>query len=163
IAYAEGCCVGGSTEINSGLYHRLPAEFAEQWARDYDIAEFGAGALDAYADRVEDVLAVSRVPGAPPTSSAVLQRGAGKLGWQAVEFARVFRYEENGRAVKQTMARTMLPAAIAAGARILAECRVHRVLFRGTRAVGARCERRRPDGSSERFDILADDVFVCAG
>ena len=24
IAYAEGRCVGGSTEVNSGLYHRLP-------------------------------------------------------------------------------------------------------------------------------------------
>ena len=28
IAYAEGRCVGGSTEINSGLYHRLPPELA---------------------------------------------------------------------------------------------------------------------------------------
>ena len=24
VAYAEGRCVGGSTEINSGLWHRLP-------------------------------------------------------------------------------------------------------------------------------------------
>ena len=28
IAFAEGRCVGGSTEINSGLYHRLPAALA---------------------------------------------------------------------------------------------------------------------------------------
>ena len=48
-------------------------------------------------------------PGAPPASSAVLERGATKLGWRSVEFSRVFRYEPNGRAVKQTMARTLLP------------------------------------------------------
>ena len=50
IAYAEGRCVGGSTEINSGLYHRLPAELAEEWQRVYRIDEFGADALDRYAD-----------------------------------------------------------------------------------------------------------------
>ncbi len=73
-------------------------------------------ALDRYADRIEQELGVSRLPGAPPASSAVLERGATKLGWRSVEFARVFRYEANGRAVKQTMARTMLPSAIEAGA-----------------------------------------------
>ena len=46
IAYAEGRCVGGSTEINSGLYHRLPPELAEEWQRDYRIEEFGTDALD---------------------------------------------------------------------------------------------------------------------
>ena len=40
IAYAEGRCVGGSTEINSGLYHRCPAELAEEWRPTYRIDEF---------------------------------------------------------------------------------------------------------------------------
>ena len=31
IAYAEGRCVGGSTEINSGLWHRLPDDLADEW------------------------------------------------------------------------------------------------------------------------------------
>ena len=31
VVVAEGRCVGGSTEINSGLWHRLPEELAEEW------------------------------------------------------------------------------------------------------------------------------------
>jgi len=76
IAYAEGRCVGGSTEINSGLYHRLPSDLSEDWRRDYAIEEFGPDALDGYADRIEHELGVSLLPGAPPPSSAVLERGA---------------------------------------------------------------------------------------
>jgi choline dehydrogenase-like flavoprotein len=106
---------------------------------------------------------VSRLPGAPPMSSAVLERGAAKLGWQAVEFSRVFRYESNGRAVKQTMARTLIPRAIEARARVIADCRVSKLLRRGDRIVGARCERQRHDGSIEQLVIRADHVFVCAG
>jgi choline dehydrogenase-like flavoprotein len=163
IAYAEGRCVGGSTEINSGLYHRLPPELAEEWQREYQIEEFGADALDHYAQRIEEQLGVSRLPGAPPASSAVLERGATKLGWRSVEFSRVFRYEPNGRAVKQTMARTLLPNAMDAGARIEADCRVARLTCRGGRVLGAVGMRTRPDGSSHPFRVRADHVFVCAG
>jgi len=163
IAYAEGRCVGGSTEINSGLYHRLPAELADEWQRVYRIDEFGADILDRYSERIEHELAVSRLPGAPPVSSAVLERGAAKLGWQAVEFSRVFRYEPSGRAVKQTMARTLLPRAVDAGAIVIADCRVSKLLRSGDHIVGALCDRQRPDGSTEELVIRADHVFVCAG
>ena len=163
IAYAEGRCVGGSTEVNSGLYHRLPPELADEWQRTYDIDEFGGDTLDRYAQRIEDEIGVSKVPGAPPPASAVLERGATKLGWQAVEFSRVFRYEDNGRAVKQTMARTFVPAALAAGAEVIADCRVKRLVRAGNRITGAQCERTRPDGSIEQFVIGAEHVFVCAG
>ncbi len=163
IAYAEGRCVGGSTEINSGLYHRLPSELADEWRKTYRIAEFTPEVLDRYSDLVENELSVSKLPGAPPPSSAVLERGAAKLGWRAVEFARVFKYDTAGRGVKQTMARTMVPRAVEAGAQVIAECRVARLLKRDDRIVGVRCQRTRPDGTTEDVTIHADHVFVCGG
>ncbi len=163
IAYVEGRCVGGSTEINSGLYHRLPDDLADQWHRDYDIDDFGAETLSRYATQIEEELGVSRLPTAPPTSSAVLERGATKLGWRNVEFSRVFRYDQAGRGTKQTMSRTMLPRAIAAGARIVPDCRVIRLRRRADRVTAVQCERTHPDGGRETLDIAAEHVVVCAG
>ena len=31
VTYVEACCVGGGSEINSGLYHRTPAEVLRAW------------------------------------------------------------------------------------------------------------------------------------
>jgi choline dehydrogenase-like flavoprotein len=163
IAYAEGRCVGGSTEINSGLYHRLPEHLADEWRVAYRIDEFTPAVLDRYADEIERDLVVSSLPGAPPPSSAVLQRGATKLGWRNVEFSRVFRYDTGGRGTKQTMSRTLLPRAVASGTRILPDCRVVRLERAGDRVVGARCRRTHPGGGVERLTIRADDVFVCGG
>jgi choline dehydrogenase-like flavoprotein len=163
IAYAEGRCVGGSTEVNSGLYHRLPDSLAADWEARYAIDEFTPAELGRYADRVEHDLGVSTLPGAPPPSSAMLERGATKLGWRNVEFARVFRYDAAGRGTKQTMSRTMLPRALAAGATIVADCRVERLLRDGNRVVGVRARRRHAGGGVERLTIGADQVFVCAG
>ena len=162
IAFAEGRCVGGSTEINSGLYHRPPASLAEAWRREYAIDEFDPDSLDAYAKRIENELTVSRLPGAPPPPSAVLERGATKLGWQAVEYARVFRYDTAGRGVKQTMTRTLLPRAVEAGAGVIPNCTVRRISHRNGRVVGVSC-RRTQDGRVEDLVIRADHVFVCGG
>jgi choline dehydrogenase-like flavoprotein len=163
VAYAEGRCVGGSTEINSGLWHRLPSYLSEEWRRDYGIDEFTEAVLDHYAEQVEDAQGVSRLPSAPPPSSATLERGASKLGWRAVEFPRVFRYDQQGRGVKQTMARTLVPDAIAHGATVLPDCRVAKLVSRGDQVTGALCERTLPDGSREQVTIDADHVFVCGG
>ena len=165
VAFGEGRCVGGSTEVNSGLFHRLPDHLADEWQRTYDIDDFGAATLARYAGLVEAELGVSTLPTAPPPSSAALERGATKLGWRNVEFARVYRYDEQGRGTKQTMSRTLLPKAVAAGARLLADCRVLRLrLHKGDgRVLGARCERTHADGGREILDVDADQVVVCAG
>jgi choline dehydrogenase-like flavoprotein len=163
IAFAEGRCLGGSTEINSGLYHRLPPELAEDWRHAYRIAEFSTATLDHYGELIERELSVSTLPGAPPPSSAVLERGATKLGWRAVEFLRVFRHDGGTRGVKQTMARTLIPRALKSGARVVANCHVQRLLTRGSRVVGARCRRRTDEGTTEPLTIQADHVFVCGG
>ena len=160
IAYAEGRCVGGSTEVNSGLWHRLPDELVEEWATTYDIDEFSPSALAGYAERVEASQSVAKVPGDAPLSSSVLERGAQALGWRAVEFPRVFRYDDGALpGVKQTMCRTQIPRAVDAGATVLPGCRVTKLTKTTGRVTGAECVL---DGG-ERLTIEADAVFVCGG
>ncbi|CAN5840223.1 GMC family oxidoreductase [soil metagenome] len=163
VAYAEGRCVGGSTEINSGLWHRLPPDLTQQWRQRYRIDEFEPAALDRFSAEVEDEIGVSTLPGPPPASSAVLDDGAAKLGWRSMEFPRVFRYDADGRGVKQTMARTFLPRAVAGGATILADCRVERLVRSGARVTGAHARITRPDGTTEAVLLRADHTFVCGG
>jgi choline dehydrogenase-like flavoprotein len=37
ISYVEGCCIGGGSEINSGLYHRTPKNILSSWSKDFGI------------------------------------------------------------------------------------------------------------------------------
>jgi choline dehydrogenase-like flavoprotein len=163
VAYAEGRCVGGSTEVNSGLWHRLPGELADQWRRDFGLDDFTPDALDRYAERIEALVPVNPVPGEPPRSSAIIAEGASKLGWRSVEFPRAFAYDEAGRGTKQSMSRTLLPRARAAGARVLADTLVRRLRIDAGRVTGAQCRQRRPDGTHDDVEIRAEHVIVCGG
>lgn len=162
ITYVEARCVGGGPEINSGLYHRIPVDLAGHWARRWDIAEMGPELLERHAKEVETALSISPLPGPAPDASALIATGAGRLGWNVVEVPRVYRYDNEGRAEKQTMTRTFIPRALDAGARLVADWRAERLVRRGSRVLGVR---GRPHGDRRMpvQTIEADHVFVCAG
>src|SRR5262245_39785624 len=45
ITFAEGRCVGGSTEINSGIFQRAPDEVVDDWARTNHLPDFSTQEL----------------------------------------------------------------------------------------------------------------------
>lgn len=161
IAYTEGCCVGGGTEINSGLYRRPPADVLERWRRDHAIDDFDVAELYDICDEVEDELSVQPLPGAPTAASAALRRGAAALGWAHDEIPRWMTYSgtapTSGR--RRSMTETYLPRAVAAGAAIVPGHRVDRLTFSGDRAVSADVR----DHLGRRAWIRFANVFVCAG
>lgn len=166
IAYTEGCCVGGGTEINSGLYRRPPAETVERWRCSYRVADLDADELSAIAREVETELSVGPLPCPPTAASEVLRRGAERLGWQHDEIPRWMIYPPGGDATsgrRQSMTETFLPRAQRAGARIEPGCRVLRLHLRHGRATHAEVERAGPDGSTERTTVRFRHVFVCGG
>jgi len=162
IAYTEGRCAGGGTEVNSGLYFRPPADVIDQWRSEYRIDDLRLDDIDAIADEVEQAINVTAVPGAPTPASERLRRGAAALHWRHSEIPRWMIYPPGGDAVtgkRQSMTRTYLPRAFAAGARMVVDCRVDRLTRHGTRNVLAEISY----GDGTRGSIRCRDVFVCGG
>ena len=50
IAYTEGRCAGGGTEVNSGLYFRPPLDLIDRWGSEYQIKELDPDEIAAIAD-----------------------------------------------------------------------------------------------------------------
>jgi len=162
IAYTEGRCAGGGTEVNSGLYRRPPEETLDRWRREHAIDDFDTGELYDICDEVEKELSVQLVPGAATPASEVLRRGAAGLGWRHDEIPRWMEYPDGGAAEqgrRRSMTETYLPRAAAAGARLLTDTRVERLARGGRRA--RRAEITTADG--QRGSIDFDHVVVCAG
>lgn len=161
IAYTEGRCAGGGTEVNSGLYRRPPGEVVARWRETWRIDDLDPDDIERLAGEVEEALSVQPLPGPAPDASLALQRGAERLGWKSDESPRWMTYPEGDarRGRRQSMTRTYLPRAERAGARIVYDCRVDRLEMRGDRATSALVTHA--DG--RRDSIRFRDVFVCAG
>jgi choline dehydrogenase-like flavoprotein len=162
IAYTEGRCAGGGTEINSGLYFRPPPAVVERWRDEYRIDDLDPDEIDSIATEVERSLSVTTVPGRVTPASARLRDGADALGWTQNEIPRWMTYPPGGDAttgVRQSMTRTYLPRAFASGARMVVGCRVDRLVSLGSRALAA--EVTYADGS--QGSIRCRTVFVCGG
>jgi choline dehydrogenase-like flavoprotein len=167
IAYTEGRCAGGGTEINSGLYWRPPGDVLARWRDEFHIADFDPDELLAIADEVERAISVGPVPTGHSAPSDVLRRGADALGWRNGEIPRWMKYPTaaassgsgHGNGERQSMTLTYLPRAMKAGARVTVGCRVDRLVHHAGRATSA--VTTLADG--RQGTIRFRDVFVCGG
>lgn len=160
VTYVEGRCVGGASEINAALYHPPIPEVLDDWARDYGIDDFGGRTLAPFIDTIERECSVSPYPGSPGIASERLAEGARSLGWKSVQVSRFWKYtpgDEAGR--RQSMTETLIPRALAAGARLDPGLKVKRLELRGRKVVGA----LGTDANGQAVRIRCDRVVLCAG
>jgi choline dehydrogenase-like flavoprotein len=163
VVYVEGRCVGGGSEINSGLYHRTPPAMLDRWRTEFEVEALSMRDLEPHFQANEEAVTVCLTPGPTPLASRKLQAGAESLGWRAPEIPRCFHYDGNigcegvPQGKRQSMSRTFIPAALDAGCRLVPETRAVRL--------------RRNNGGwnieantkGRPVTIAATDVFVAAG
>lgn len=128
IAYAEGCCVGGGSEINSGLYHRTPPEILELWRKVFHVEALQEKDLEPHFIQCEKDVSVSYLPEKALKASLKLEEGAHRLGWKAMEVPRWIRYtDDKTSSRKQSMTETFIPRFLKAEGKLLPETRVERI------------------------------------
>ena len=154
----QGCCVGGSTVVNAAVMHRLPRPVWEQWSEDPELRDALAwDDLEAAAAALEHDLAVGQnlasvLPGLP------MSRTLERLGWrhQAMWRAAPGCQHTNRCGTgcpsggKGSMERTLIPEALALGARLRPRCRVERILRSEAGATGVLVRDRSEDAGTPR-------------
>lgn len=164
VSYVEARCVGGGSEINSGLYHRTPPEALARWAERYGVRELTPESLAPHFEACERDLSVSTLPGPASAASLKLHQGAQRLGWSSLEVPRWYRFGPGAPpgGERRSMTRTYLPRALAAGARLVPGVRI--TLLRreknGWRAEGWRLD---PHGGRSPAAFRAGTVFLACG
>ena len=126
INYVEGMCVGGGSEINSGLYHRLPDEILHNWEQKNNVYFDRAELEECYITNEKD-LSISYLPNDFPKASLKLLKGANKLKWKCKEIPRWFKYDEKGKGIKQSMTETYIPDFIKNGGTLISNSKVEKV------------------------------------
>ncbi|SME98839.1 Choline dehydrogenase [Tistlia consotensis] len=167
VTYAEGRCLGGGSEVNSGFFHRLPEETLARWQREHGFSDVSLDALAPLYDEIGRCLGVGPVEGGEGAASAKLRAGAEALGWASQEVPRwiTSRRDEAGRwtSTHHGMSSTYVADALAAGCRLETGVRIERLTFEGARAVAASGRRLAGYRAEGRLTIRFREVFICAG
>ncbi|TVT14685.1 FAD-binding protein, partial [Amycolatopsis rhizosphaerae] len=161
-----GRAVGGTTVVNSGTCYRPPAPVLARWREE--AGDRIVDRIETAVPEVERTLLVAEQPLDVLGRNGLLAlEGARRLGWRAGPLRRNAPGCAGScqcavgcpRNAKNGVHLNALPQACAAGARIVSELRVDRILVERGRAAGI--AGRRGDGSA--VEILAPLVVVAAG
>ena len=169
VTYTEARCVGGGSEVNAGLFYRAPAEIFERWSRDYGVRDLSAETMAPHFEAIEKVLGVAELSDPPSGAGERLLEGAQHLGLHSLASRTSLRsrMSDSGEREMQraSMTRTLLPQAMAHGARVLPNLRVQRIRRRGgsSRRWLLRC-RHAPFGEATReVTVEAERVYIACG
>lgn len=171
VTMLAGTGVGGGTLINWMTSLPAPDWIREEWQRDHGIEGLSGTEWDDDMATIETELSVTEATVIPPKDAAIL-RGAEALGWEAATTRRnaaacgtcgscPFGCRQGTR---QSGLRVHLEQAHAAGARIVPDAKVRRVIVEGGRAVGVEADVS-VDSSEprRRLVVRAPVVVVAAG
>lgn len=155
VAFAQGRTVGGGSEVNSGLYHRVPDPHRSMLLSAVGATERQWSDLET---RVEKKLHVQKAPKSHLDESQLVSRdfvqGSLKLGLTVEEVPRWRTYDPE---THQGMKNTYLSSFLEEGGEVVSNYRVLRVLERETEV---KVEVQSP---SSKFFIRCGEVVVSAG
>ncbi|MEB3340309.1 GMC family oxidoreductase [Okeania sp.] len=167
IQYVEGRCVGGGSEVNSGLYHRIPSDVLAHWQEKFQVQKLTEAELAPHYEACENAVSVSYLPDKPSLASLKLQEGATQLGWDSQEVPRWFKYEPNNdpsvafKGTKQSMTKTYVPEMLRTGGKILANTKIKKLRRLGDRWILQGLYTN--SSSPYQIKITAKTVFIAAG
>src|SRR5262249_60552872 len=116
-----------------GLYHRTPPDVLELWRERFAVQHLKEPDLISHFEACESALSVQLNPGRQPAASIKMKIGAERLGWKTIEVPRWFKYSQMrapnnvARGIRQSMTETFVPAAQAAGCRIVPGVRAEKL------------------------------------
>jgi choline dehydrogenase-like flavoprotein len=144
----QGCLVGGSTAINSGIIWRMPDDVRLAWTEHHGLGALVEGpGLDAAFDRIERELSIAETPVEVRGRNAELMAEAcRKLGLPGKPIVRNVRgcagsarcLQGCPRAARQSMDVSYVPYALERGAMLWEGARADRIDIDAGRAVGVR-------------------------
>jgi choline dehydrogenase-like flavoprotein len=169
VGLIAGSCLGGGTVVNYTTSFRTPDEVRAEWAA-HGVPAFTSEEYTASLDAVDDRLGVNKEHNEPSTREQKLHEGCVKLSWHIDAMPRGVRRCAQGKecgycglgcrvGAKQSVVKTWLADAQAAGARLIVRTTVHRVLIEGGAAHGL--VGRTADG--HRVRVRAHAVLVACG
>ncbi len=160
INYAEADCLGGGSEINSGLYHQVPEQIIGEWEKKNRLS-FDRKSLSGAFKEIEQLLNISYLPNNYiDHASNKLKIGSKKLNWSCDEVPRWFSYQKNDskKGIKYSMSKTLIPKYIKDGAKLINSCEVIRIkkAKNGTNEVLVSINKK-------EVSFFSDYIFLSAG
>jgi choline dehydrogenase-like flavoprotein len=175
VSVTLGKCVGGTTAINSATCFRTPDRVLKKWRDQLGLDNLTAEALEPYFAKVEKEIHVTTLSWDVLGNSArIIKRGCDRLGLHCRPLRHNVR-ECVGAGTcqfgctdgaKQSTDITYVPKAVAAGARVYANCRAEKILVRGGEVRGVRAsfvDPTRDDKMVHSMKVSCRAVVVACG
>ena len=168
ISYAEGSCVGGSTEINGALMWRTPDKILDEWRSKYELEDLSPKIMSKYFEEYENRMSIGyQDEEGSNNSSKKLLEIATNLKWSTERVKRAQKGCKNTNQCpvgcpsggKQSMSRTYIQDYLKGNGKLIYNTKVYQILFE--KNLAKKVLVRSTNG--KKFYINFQHIFIASG
>jgi hypothetical protein len=128
IIFSSGSCLGGGSEINSGLFHAPDKDYIERWKNDFEVSNLSYDKLLRSMKIVNKICNTNIGDHQELSSSHLFKIGAKKNNYKVEEVPRFATYNKNNL-VRNTMSSTFLKKYMKFGGKLVTKNNVIKIYF----------------------------------
>lgn len=118
ISFASGECLGGGSEINSGLLHFPDKQMINEWVNDYKIKGLDYENLKSLLEKIIKLVPISRLTEEKQNNLGKIFLNGIKKEKLKYETLHKFQYQEENKDIKSSMTNTLIDMFLKEGGKI---------------------------------------------
>lgn len=158
ISFARGSCVGGGSEINSGLLHTPPDEFLNKSRETYKILNFDNKEINKYLDEIILKMNISTFDTDNEGCHKYFHDACRNLKYKVEVVPRLMNFDLDNDKIKRSMTNTFLLNYLSNNGKILTE---HKVL--NIKESNKYCTTEIVSKDQKRKIIKSKKIVLCSG
>lgn len=170
VTYAEARCLGGGTEINSGILQRVPDAVLTEWGMiSKEDQKFYSNEIHGHYDWVEKTLNASVLDSSKDKHSQILKHAGDQKGWKVESLPRAMKNCICQQPLcvcggKQSMTATLLKTnREKSNFSLISQARAKKMTLKNGLITEVLVEKITSIGTTESIKIIPSSVFLCAG
>lgn len=129
VSFSSGSCLGGGSEINSGLYHYPDFNFLKEWKDKYDTREISHEEVSFYVEETKKKLGIDFLDKEITYPESLFLNGAEKIKFKSEKIPKLISKNDSGATLKSSMSKTYLKNYFDNGGKILENYEVKKIYY----------------------------------
>ena len=159
INFASGNCLGGGSEINSGLYHYPDKEFLIKWKKKYNTNEISFNDLEKYILETKKFSGVNQLNLISSKQERYFLDGAKKLNLKIENIPRLISLNNENQFKKNSMSRTYLKSYLDNNGKVLLNTEIIKISYKNYEWLIDCLDNIK----QKKFQIKSKFLFLCCG
>lgn len=167
ISFSEACCLGGGSEINSGIYQEMDLTFAKKWQDKFQIDDFSSEKFKNYYSEIKKLINLEYETNNSGFPTELIKKISKKQKWSYKELPRISNQNplypnDSQKLLRDSMSTNLINKSLKNNLKVLTGIKITRLEINKNEIISAYGISNQ-SGNKIKYRFFAKNYFISCG